>query len=152
MEKQKIFLNYVAYLKAENKVLKNNFKKQDEMIKQLVNTINNPPKTNNKQLSLKEIIKKIYFNNDLYEYNNIFITNMKDDIAYIFNGKQFIAVNKNEILNKIVYIYEINITLEKYKLQKLEKFLNILNDYNTEYTNISQKVYPNYKAYKINKI
>jgi len=50
----------------------------------------------NKQYhSLEASIKQIHFNENLPEYSNFFITNMKDDLAYIFNGKQFISVMKN---------------------------------------------------------
>ena len=111
-------------------------------------------------MSLEESIKKIHFNKDLPEYGNIFITNMKDDIAYVFNGKQFISVRKNDMLNELVdmHIDEINVSLEKNRdklnekqITKLEKFLEMLND-DTKYTDGSQRVFTNYKAYKINEI
>ncbi len=60
---------------------------------------------------------------------------MKDDIAYVFNGKQFISVRKNEMLNELVdmHIDEINMSLEKNRgkltekqVQKLETFLEML--------------------------
>ena len=53
---------------------------------------------------LEESIKQIHFNDQLPEYNNVFITNMKDDIAYVFDGKQFISVRKNEMLNDLFVI------------------------------------------------
>ncbi len=97
---------------------------------------------------------------------------MKDDIAYVFNGKQFISVRKNEMLNQLVdmHIDEINKSLEKNRdklnnllIQRLEKFLNMLNDDDTKFTDVTQRVYPNYsperhirprgyKAYKLMKL
>lgn len=111
--------------------------------------------------SLTESIKRIHFNKDLPEYNNVFITNMKDDIAYVFDGKQFISVRKNEMLNELVnmHIDEINISfeknkgkLDKHQIQRLEKFLDMLNDDNTKYTDDTQRIFTNYKAYKINEV
>jgi hypothetical protein len=106
--------------------------------------------------------KQIHFNKNLPEYSNIFITNMKDDLAYVFDGKQFISVRKNEILNELIDIHtkEINFSLEKNKCDmnqkcvgRLEKFLNMLNDDDTKFTDQENKrTYPSYKAYKINSI
>ena len=86
---------------------------------------------------------------------------MKDDIAYVFNGKQFISVRKNEMLNQLIdmHIDELNMSFEKNKgklnekqIQRLEKFLDMLNDDDTKYTDGSQRIYSNYKAYKINEV
>ena len=158
----------VVDLATENKLLKEHLKKQDEMMKKLMENINKNAKIHpktlqkiNKQLnynnntnshnkmiinntfvkfgnlsydqvltdkeqrnilrkqymSLEESIMRIHFNKELPEYNNVFITNMKDDIAYVFNGKQFISVRKNEMLNQLVdmHIDEINVSFEKNK-------------------------------------
>ena len=117
----------------------------------------------NKQfMSLEESIKQIHFNNNLPEYNNVFITNLKDDIAYIFNGKQFMSIRKNEMLNDLIdtHVNEINLSLEKNKnnlnekyVKRLEIFLNMLNDDDTKFTDQdNQRIYTSYKAYKINSI
>jgi len=117
----------------------------------------------NKQFKcLEESIKQIHFNDQLPEYNNVFITNMKDDIAYVFDGKQFIFVRKNEMLNELIdsHVNEINLSLEKnknkineYYVNKIEEFLNKLNDDNTKFTDHNNnRTYNNYKAYKINSI
>jgi hypothetical protein len=111
-------------------------------------------------LSLEESIKKIHFK-DLPEYNNVFITNMKDDIAYVFNGKQFISVRKNDMLNQLIdmHVDEINISFEKNKgklnekqIERLEKFIDMLNDEDTKYKDGTQRIFSNYKAYKINEV
>ena len=112
--------------------------------------------------SLEESIKQIHFNDDLPEYSNIFITNMKDDLAYIFNGSQFISVRKNEMLNELIDIHkkEINLSFEKNKnklnetyVTCLEKFLDLLNNDCKQFTDKhNNKIYPCYKAYKINSI
>ena len=126
---------------------------------------------NNKQIkhilnqqyqSLEESIKQSHFNEELPEYSNIFITNMKDDLAYVFNGKQFISLRKNEMLNELIDVHtkEINLSLEKNKnkinekyVTRLEKFLDMLNDDDTQFTdNDNKRIYSSYKAYKINSI
>jgi hypothetical protein len=117
---------------------------------------------NQQYMSLEESIKKIHFNDALPEYSNIFITNMKDDLAYVFDGKQFISVRKNEMLSELIetHIKEINLSLEKNKnklnekyVNRLEKFLDMLNDDDTKFTDqYNQRIYPSYKAYKLNSI
>ena len=126
---------------------------------------------NNKQIkhilnqqyqSLEESIKQIHFNEELPEYSNIFITNMKDDLGYVFNGKQFISIRKNEMINELIDVHtkEINLSLEKNKnklneiyVTRLEKFLDMLNDDDTSFTdNDNKRTYSSYKAYKMNSI
>jgi mRNA-degrading endonuclease YafQ of YafQ-DinJ toxin-antitoxin module len=87
---------------------------------------------------------------------------MNNDIAYVFNGTQFISVRKNEMLNELIdtHIKEINLSLEKNKnklneqyVTRLEKFLDMLNDDDTKFTDHNNKrTYNSYKAYKINAI
>ena len=113
-------------------------------------------------MSLEESIKQIHFNETIPEYSNIFITNMKDDLAYIFNGKQFISVRKNETLTDLIdtHVKEINLSLEKNKNKlnekyviRLEKFLDMLNNDDEKFTDQeNQRTYPSYKAYKLNSI
>ena len=126
---------------------------------------------NNKQIkhilnqqyqSLEESIKQIHFNEELPEYSNIFITNMKDDLGYVFNGKQFISIRKNEMINELIDVHtkEINLSLEKNKnklnekyVTRLEKFLDMLNDDDTNFIdNDNKRTYSSYKAYKINSL
>ena len=117
---------------------------------------------NQQFMSLEESIKLVHFNKDLPEYNNVFITNMRDDIGYIFNGKEFISIKKNEMVNELIdsHIKEINLSLEKHKnnlnekyVTRLEKFLDMLNDDDTKFTDQNnQRTYPSYKAYKINSL
>ena len=112
-------------------------------------------------MSLEESIEKVHFNDDLPAYNNIYITNMKDTLAYVFNGSEFIAVNKNEMLNSLIDTHhnEINISLEKYRkklssdiVERLENFLERLNDKTKFKDRQNNKNYSNYKAYKVDAI
>ena len=117
---------------------------------------------NKKYLCIEESILKFHFNEDFPEYGNIFITNMKDDLAYIFNGSKFIMVKKNEVLNELIDIHknEINLSLERNinKLNesyvtKIEDFLNRINQENVKFTDENNnRTYPSYKAYKMDAI
>ena len=121
--------------------------------KQIINILN-------KHINaVEESIKMTHLNQNIPEYNNIYITNLKDDIVYVFDGKKFIAANKNEMLNKLVdsHSTEIEISLEKFSKNiskavkfKLKELIDKLNDENTKYSDPeSDKKYSNYKAYKI---
>jgi hypothetical protein len=115
---------------------------------------------NQNQLSIEESIKTVHFNKDYPEYNNIFITNMRDDTAYIFDGSKFISIHKNGFLNELFNLHKDNLELyledakiDDKKLTKINKFLEALNDNETKFNDYeNNKVYPNYKAYKLNKI
>ncbi len=114
---------------------------------------------NRQYKSIEESIKLTHLNEKIPEYNNIYITNLKDDIVYVFDGKKFIAANKNEMLNKLVdsHSAEIELSMERFEndisksvRQKLKELINKLNDEDTKYNDpTSDKKYSNYKAYKI---
>jgi hypothetical protein len=65
------------------------------------------------------------------------------------------------MLNNIIddHMYEINLSLEKNRnklseiqVNRLEEFLEMINDKHTKFTDSYQKTYPNYKAYKMDVI
>ena len=112
-------------------------------------------------LSLEESIKTVHFNRHLPEYNNIFITNMRDSVAYIFDGHKFILTSKDEVINDLysahldnleTFITEAEIPDNKYK--KISKFLETLNDDEETFVDgcNNNKKYSNYKAYKLTAI
>ncbi len=117
---------------------------------------------NKQYMSLEEGICKTHFNEKLPEYSNIFITNLKDPLAYIFNGKAFITVKKHFMINELIdnHINEINLSYEKMKnkivpkhADRIERFLEKLNDVDTKYVDPENaRVYSNYKAYKMDAI
>jgi len=86
---------------------------------------------------IEESIKNIHFNKNLPEYNNIYITNMKDDIVYIFDGKKFISVKKNEVIEDLIdnHKEQIKDSFEEYKsklrefiAKRLQSFLYLINN------------------------
>lgn len=115
----------------------------------------------NKQFySLEESILLTRFNKDLPEYNNIFITNMRDNLAYIFDGTKFIAVDKNDVIGKLISNHsdELVEVFEDYKsklnkkiARHVEGFLKLLND-GDEYVDVNNKTHESYQAYKISDI
>jgi hypothetical protein len=105
-----------------------------------------------------ESIKTVHFNKSLPEYNNIFITNMKDTIAYIFDGSRFILTSKDTVINDLYNTHLENIeqfleeaVIPENKYSKITKFLDVLNDDDKSFIDgaNNNKKYPNYKAYKL---
>ena len=111
-------------------------------------------------ISLEESIKLIHFNDKLPEYNNVYITNMKDDLAYVFDGNKFISVKKNDVVANMIenYANEIELSFDnnKNKLKdnvskRVKAFLDLINN-DDKYVDVHNKSYSNFKAYKIGDI
>ena len=58
----------------------------------------------NRYSCLENIVKYVHFNDKYPQFRNILITNLQNTIAYKYNNdnKQFIAIDKNELLNNII--------------------------------------------------
>jgi hypothetical protein len=106
------------------------------------------------RLSVEESIKIVHFNDKRPEYKNIFITNMKDNLAYIFNGNKFEVQSKDDILSDLLnnhlgniecFIDDNNIQ-ENYNNKNLFKFIREINGEDIKHD------MPNYKKYKLDKI
>ena len=142
-----VYNNTINVVKFGSEELKDIFTK-DEILKIL----------NRKKLSLEQSIEMLHLNKGKPEYKNIFITNLKDDYAYVYDGDKFIAAYKTEILNDIIenHSYNIETSMEEYKdkitsktYDVLQKFIDMLNDETTEfYAETQNKKYNNYKEYK----
>ena len=108
--------------------------------------------------SIEESIKTIHFNKKLPEYNNIFITNIKDNNAYIFNGTKFCSISKIEALNDLInsHLDEIESSTTEYenklsetKLKHLNNFIDSISDNDKKFNHETfKKTYPNYRIYK----
>jgi uncharacterized C2H2 Zn-finger protein len=68
------------------------------------------------------LIELVHFNEDKPENTNVYISNMKSQYAYVYDGKKWILKNKNELIDDI-YDNKCIILLEKY-----DDLKNILND------------------------
>ena len=51
--------------------------------------------------STLHLTNRVHFNPDLPEYNNIYISNMKDKFAMMFDGKDWILTMKENLIQKI---------------------------------------------------
>ena len=108
--------------------------------------------------SLEESIKAIHFNKDRPEYQNIVITNMRDNLIHIFDGEKFISQAKHGTLNQLMdnHMVSIEESLENNKenlnpktVDIIEKLIEKINNETTElYDEENDKKYLNYKNYK----
>lgn len=142
-----VYNNTINIVKFGSEELKDIFT-QDEKIKIL----------NRKRSALEQSIEMLHLNKKKPEFKNIFITNLKDDYAYVYDGEKFIAAYKTEVLNDIIdnHSYNIETSMEEYKdkiapktYEVLQKFVDMMNDETTEfYAEPQNKKYDNYKEYK----
>ena len=117
---------------------------------------------NHKMMSLEESIKAIHFNDNRPAFKNIYITNLKDQYAYIFDGNKFTAGLKSTILSELVdnHFEHIEYSAEEYKhklqprtIEILNKFIDMMNKEDQSFTDKEHKIkYPNFKQFKVNMI
>ncbi len=107
---------------------------------------------------IEELIKKVHFNDKHPEYGNIFITNLRDNVAYIFDGNEFIASDKTDTIIDLIdnHANEINLTLDnhraklnEYTITKIEDLLHKLES-EDKFIDENNKSYSTYKVYKMN--
>jgi hypothetical protein len=105
---------------------------------------------NNRSLVLENLVKYIHFNENYPQFKNILITNLQNTVAHRYCDKtqQFIAIDKNELLNDIIsertddiigFFEEFENELNDKTKQLIEKFINEIDN-------------DNYKQHKKNKI
>ena len=143
---------------SNNKIINNTYVKFDRVdISKVLSKKEIVGILNKKLSSIEEVIKLVHFNEKLPEYSNIYITNMRDNNAYVFNGTSFITVSKDEVINDLInnYSEEIELSFDTYKnklsehtVKRLEVFLEQLNS-EDKFVDSSNKAYSNYKLYKV---
>lgn len=149
----------------DNKVITNNIniiKFGSESLEDLLTEKEILKILNSRYQSLEESIKTVHLNKNRPEYQNICITNLKDDLAYIYNGEQFETVSKKVMLDELIDIHteNIEVTFDNYKdklnektVGILENFLGKINDDKTPVVAEDEgKKFKNYKAYKANNL
>lgn len=108
-------------------------------------------------ISVEECVKMIHFNDNLPQYNNIYITNMKDDLMYIYDGTKFTTTTKSDAINDLIdnYSDQIEISFDdnkdkmtESKIKCVENYLELINS-NKEYIDQYNKKYTNFKTYKV---
>ena len=112
--------------------------------------------------AIEESIKKVHFNDDRPEYRNIYITNLRDNIAYVYNGNKFEAVQKHSIINQLIdqHMNNIEVSFEDYKdklpertVEILDKLIEKLQDEHTSMIDEeNNKEFKNYRMFKINEV
>ena len=107
------------------------------------------------RLCINESIKYIHFNDKKPEYKNIFITNLKDKYAYVFDRDTFIIKEKNEVLDELLdnHAYNIKEFVEKnrddladHTKRSMDRLLNFI------YNKNENDQYINFDKYKLNNI
>jgi hypothetical protein len=108
-------------------------------------------------VSVEECVKMIHFNDKLPQYNNIYITNMKDDLVYVYDGTKFTTTTKTDTIYDMITNYTDQIELSfddnkdkltEYKIKCVENYLELINS-NKEYIDQHNKKYTNFKTYKV---
>ena len=112
--------------------------------------------------ALEESIRYVHFNDAKPEYRNIYITNLRDNLAYVYNGNRFEAVPKHSVISELIdqHITNIEVSLEDYKhklpertVSILDKLIEKLQDNETKmFDEVNNKEYKNYKLYKMNEV
>ena len=108
--------------------------------------------------SLEESIKAIHFNDNRPEYQNIVITNMRDNLIHTFDGNKFVSQAKHGTINQLIdnHMESIEESLDNSReklnpktVDIIEKLIEKINDETTElYDEENDKKYLNYKNYK----
>jgi hypothetical protein len=117
---------------------------------------------NSRYKALEESIKTVHFNKNRPELRNIYITNLRDNIAHVYNGNKFQAVGKHSILNELInnHLENIELSFENYReklpaktCEILDKFIEkIQNENKIMIDEDNNKTFKNYKEFKINEI
>jgi hypothetical protein len=112
--------------------------------------------------SLEESIKLTHFNKKHPEMNNICITNLRDEIGYVYNGgNKFEAMPKMEIYTQLIHkhIEHIEKSMNTYKeylsdheIRKLKNFIEQIENKEKEYNHKEEKKYKTYEHYQREKI
>jgi hypothetical protein len=97
---------------------------------------------------IEESIKKIHFNPDKPDQNNIYITNLKDLYCTVFTGTQFSALLKHDFLPDLIdlHLFELCLSKDKYKLkdsisQKINVLEKRISKDDKKYTDENDKVF-----------
>ena len=116
----------------------------------------------NMYYSLEESIKLTHFNKKHPEMNNICITNLRDEIGYVYNGgNQFEAIPKMEIYTQLIHKHLEHIEmsmntykeyLSDYKIKRLKCFIEQIENKEKEYNHRNEKKYKTYEHYQREKI
>jgi hypothetical protein len=114
-------------------------------------------------LSVEKSIKTIHFNDKFPEYQNIKITNLRSNVAFVHDGKKFNAVNKKQAVSEIVDTHVDAIQeMAGQTTNKIDtKTLEIINQLNTKLNDNcdkkiidekSNRTFNNYRDFKVDSV
>ncbi len=113
---------------------------------------------------IEESVKMIHFNEDHPKFSNIYITNLTDKYAIVFDGKKFAVKNKTNVLTGIIQDHMSSLIGYKSKYNKNNpntkiktKLVNAFEKLQRDICNTDKKyydeetntMYKNYQDYKI---
>jgi len=52
--------------------------------------------------SIPELIKWVHFNKDIPQYNNCYISNLRDNNAHIYNGEQWLLIPRDTLISDLI--------------------------------------------------
>jgi hypothetical protein len=106
--------------------------------------------------ALEKAIQKFHFNDKFPENNNIFITNLRDKLMYVFDGIQFMAIDKKEAIYELMDCHACEIynyvKKDKVLLDKYNKLMFDIFKSTKKYIDDNNQVFKNYNDYKTDKI
>ena len=106
--------------------------------------------------ALEKAIQKFHFNEKFPENNNIFITNLRDKLMYVFDGIQFMAIDKKEAIYELMDCHACEIynyvKKDKMLLEKYNKLMFDIFKSTKKYVDDNNHVFKNYNDYKTDKI
>ena len=105
---------------------------------------------NRQVMGLNDLVDLVHISGKYKKFMNVYITNLQNTIAYRFDEKMnnFIAVNKNELLNDLVdarlydiekFFEEIGPTLDSKKSDQIKKFIERMNNEEDEMKGIKKE-------------
>jgi hypothetical protein len=105
---------------------------------------------NRQVMGLNDLVELVHISGKYKKFMNVYITNLQNTIAYKFDEKMnnFIAVNKNELLNDLVdarlydiekFFEEIGPTLDSKKSEQIRKFIERMNNEEDELKGIKKE-------------
>ena len=117
---------------------------------------------NSRLLALEESIKTTHFNKDKPEYQNIRISNLRSNVAQIYDGENFNTVNQYSAINELInnHVDAITVLLEENQdklsnktIERLDEFIEKINDSCRKIVDENtNRIFKNYKDFKIDKV
>ena len=117
---------------------------------------------NSRLLVLEECIKTTHFNKDKPEYQNIRISNLRSNVAQIYDGENFNTVNQYSAINELInnHVDAITVLLEENQdklsnktIERLDEFIEKINDSCRKIVDENtNRIFKNYKDFKIDKV